>query len=222
MVLQKFFPKLITKVYSPINGEISVVEQWGTRKIVVSNLTQSGPLAEKVWSIGLQHVNMLTCYDPGIRNILILGLGGGSLAKLINKYFPKAKTIGVEIDPIMIDLGKKYLDLDKVKNLKIIINDATAYLPSAVRHKLKFDIIFVDLYIGDKVPKNCQIGIFLKNLKKILNENGMIIFNRLYFKNHIFEAKNFLDKLKKIFNDVICRKVLTNLLVFVRKNLQRR
>lgn len=219
MVLQKFFPKTIAKVTSAINGEISVVEQFGKRKIVVSNLTQSGPLAEKVWSIGLQHVNMLTCYDPGIRNILILGLGGGSLAKLINKYFPKAKTIGVEIDPIMIDLGKKYLNLSNFKNLKIKIDDATNFVKKTNE---KFDLIFVDLYIGNKIPENCQTENFLKNLKKILTKKGVIIFNRLYFKNHIFEAKIFLDKLRKIFNDLTCKKVLTNLLVFARNNPQRR
>ncbi|TSC53453.1 MAG: hypothetical protein LiPW16_385 [Microgenomates group bacterium LiPW_16] len=74
------------------------------------------------------------------------------------------------------------------------------------------------MYIGSKVPKNCQTEIFLKNLKKILKENGVIIFNRLYFKNHIFEAKIFLDKLKKIFNDLTCKKVLTNLLIFAENN----
>lgn len=209
-VLTKFLPKTLVKISSPINGEISVIEQWGRRKIVVGGLTQSGPLAEKIWDSGIKNLSSII-HHPS--SILILGLGGGSLAKLLNKYFPKAKIIGVEIDPIMIDLGKKYLELDKIKNLKIIIDDATAYLPSAIHHKLKFDLVFVDLYVGDKVPKNCQTKIFLKNLKQILQENGLIVFNRLYHKNHIFEAKIFLDKLKKIFNDLANKKVLTNLLI---------
>jgi len=210
MVLQKFFPKTLVKISSPINGEISVVEQWGRRKIVVSGLTQSGPLAEEVWERGIK---LLLQRRAG--SILILGLGGGSLVKLLNKYFPQAKIIGVEIDPLMVELGQQYLELLKAKNLKIIIDDAMNFVKKTNE---KFDLIFFDLYIGDKIPKNYQTIIFLNFLKKLLRENGMIVFNCLYFKNHISEAKVFLDKLREIFDDVNCKKVLTNLLIFVREN----
>lgn len=211
-MLQKFFPKTLVKISSPINGEISVVEQWGRRKIVVSGLTQSGPLAEKIWDSGIKNLSSIIHYPS---SILILGLGGGSLVKLLNKYFPQAKIIGVEIDPLMAELGQQYLELSKAKNLKIIIDDAINFVKKTNE---KFDLIFFDLYIGDKIPKDYQTKFFLKNLKKLLRENGMIVFNCLYFKNHIFEAKVFLDKLRKIFNDVNCKKVLTNLLIFVREN----
>ena len=50
-----------------------------------------------------------------------------------------------------------------------------------------------------------------------LKEFGLVVFNRHYYQNHIFEASIFLDKLKKIFNDVDSKKILTNLIIFCRK-----
>lgn len=223
-VLTKFLPRTLEKISSSINGEISVMEQFGKRKIVVGGLTQSGPMAEEVWRQAIKEISTLdkTRHMPKFGkgtelNILILGLGGGSLVKLIDKYFPQAKIIGVEIDPIMVELGKKYLDLARIKNLEIIIDDAVSCINISKHLYKKFDLILVDLYVGDKISENCQSELFLRNIKKFLTKSGVVIFNRLYFKNHIFEANNFLDKLKKIFNDLVCKKVLTNLLILARR-----
>ncbi|MBI4999402.1 methyltransferase domain-containing protein [Candidatus Gottesmanbacteria bacterium] len=183
-------------------------------------------MAEEVWEAGIKFLLQRRAEVARAPRVLILGLGGGSLVKLLNKqsfssnqYFPKAKITGVEIDPLMIELGKKYLEMEKIKNLKIVIGDAEKFIEKiATRDGEFFDLIFVDVYCGDQVPKNCETEFFLQNLKKILTQNGMIVFNRLYFKNHIFEAKNFLDKLKKIFNDLANKKVLTNLLIFAKNS----
>ncbi len=260
MILQKLFPKTLTKrnllfadakriffcqffqarkicqINSPINGEITVVEQFGQRKIMVGGLTQSGPMAEKVWEEGIKHIlsrraevgTKILCgtknmpfrswqnfVPPRASEILILGLGGGSLVKLLTNFFPNAKITGIEIDPLMVNLGKKFLNLSQNKNLIIKIIDANHYVENT---KEKYDLIFVDSYIGEKVPETLQTETFLKNLKKILKINGMIIFNCLYYKNHIFEAKIFLDKLKKIFNDLDGKKIFTNLIIYVSRN----
>lgn len=230
-VLTKFLPRTLVRINSPINGEVSVVEQFGQRKIVIGGLTQSGSLTEEVWKEAIEELikidkksQLRHFVNETNLNILILGLGGGSLVKLLKKYFPQAKIIGVEIDPIMIELGKNYLELVKFKNLKIEIADASDFIrrKALLIKKTKerqslFDLIFVDLYLGDNVPENCQNELFLQNLKKISRKNGMVVFNRLYYKNHIFEAKIFLDKLEKIFNDLDCKKVLTNLFIFARR-----
>lgn len=211
-VLKKFLPQTLVKISSPINGEISVVEQFGRRKILIANLTQSGPMVEKIWE---PIIKKIAKDENKIAEVLILGLGGGSLVKLANNYFKKIKITGLEIDPIIIDLGKKYFYLESFSNLKIKNESADLFLN---KNKLKFDLIFVDLYLGDKVPKNCESEIFLENLKKSLTNNGMIVFNRLYYKNHIFEAKKFLDKLRKIFHYLSCRKYLTNFFILVKKD----
>jgi spermidine synthase len=215
-VLTKFAPQTIAKVYSPINGEISVIELMGRKKIMVGGLTQSGPMAEEVWAAAVGELRKDLKSSP--EKILLLGVCGGSLAKLLELYFPKSQITGIDIDPLMVSLGEKYLGLSHIKNLQVEISDAADYLLYALRHKLLFDLIFVDLYLGDRVPENCQSQDFLLGLKNILKKEGTIVFNRLYYNNHVFEAEKFLDKLSKIFNDLVCRKVLTNFFVFAKKN----
>lgn len=229
-VLTKFLPKTLDKISSPINGEIFVVEQFGKKKLVIGGLTQSGPMAEEIWGRGLEYsifdvmpnsfrhpkrIQKLVRDDEPL-NILILGLGGGSLVKLLNQYFPQAKITGIEIDPIMVKLGRQYLDLASAKNLKIVIEDANVFLQKRLNDEL-FNLIFVDMYLGDRVPEFLENEIFLRNLKNLLTKNGIVVFNRLYYKNHIFTHRFFLDKLAKIFDDLNSKKIISNILIFARR-----
>ena len=135
------------------------------KSVWAGGVEQSGPLVKKVWEDALKK----TCFSP--KNVLILGLGCGVAAKLISKKFPKAKIMGIEIDPVMINLGQKYFDLDKIPNLKIIEADA---FKAVKLLKEKYDLVLVDLYMGDK-----NAGV--PELKLVTTKNSVIISNLLEF-----------------------------------------
>lgn len=171
---------------SKYNGHLRVLRTWGMGTYIqAGGLTQSGGIVETIWKSTLRHIPN-TIYD-----ILILGLGGGTLAKLLRKKYPNAKITGVEIDPIMIELGKKYLDLDKY-NIDIKIEDT---------NKFKFgeyDLVIVDMYSGDNFPKEFESEEFLKKLTKFKT----VIINRLYFGDKRPDTVRFGNKLEKIFSKV--------------------
>lgn len=129
----------------------------------VGGYEQSGPLVEEVWKKALKALD----FTP--KNILILGLGCGSAAKVISKKFPTAKITGVEIDPVMIKIGKKYFGLGKIPNLKITCADALNFVKKT---KQKFDLILVDVYVGGK-------QIYPDYLKLHKKKNGAILINKL-------------------------------------------
>src|SRR3989338_7700264 len=93
--------------------------------IQAGGLTQSGGIVEIIWKKTLKKVKS---EEGKVKSALILGLGGGTVAKLIRKNWPEAKITGVDIDPVMIELGKKYLHLDE-SQVKIKIQDATKVIP---------------------------------------------------------------------------------------------
>src|SRR5688572_6244371 len=98
---------------SKFNGEIKVVKTFGMGIYIQSNgLTQSGGIVETIWK---STIRKLKNKKPQVKTCLILGLGGGTVAKLIRKSWPNVKITGVDIDPMMVELGKKYLDLSEVK-----------------------------------------------------------------------------------------------------------
>ena len=180
--------KIVEEVNSPINGDIRVVRSLGFGTYIqVNNLTQSGGIIEAFWKETLRKIR-----KEKIKSVLILGLGGGTVAKLAGKYWPKSKITGIEIDPVMVELGKKYLGL---KNTKVIIQDAYEYTK---KNKEKYDLVIVDLYIGDEFPKKFEEESFLK----LLTKSKLVIFNRLYFGEKRKEAVKFGNKLEKVFPKV--------------------
>jgi len=192
--------KILEERKSDYNGKLVVAKSLGYGTYIQSDgLTQSGGIVETIWKGTLRSIN----HKPLIiNNCLILGLGGGTVSKLIKKYWPGAKITGVEIDPAMIELGQKYLDLDK-KDIEIVIGDASDYLfktrKPAVNH---YDLIIIDLYNGDKFPEKFETTTFLRKIKYSLSADGLVIFNRLYYGDKRPEAVRFGNKLKDIFDKV--------------------
>lgn len=214
--LKRFFlgEEVLEKIYSPANGEISVVENlFGGKELRIGGVTQSGGLVEKLWKTTLS-----TIPSSGfqVTNCLILGLGCGTVARLVNERWPEARITGVEIDPVVVEMGRKYFGLGEIKNLEIVIGDAIKVIreKKEVRGK-EFDLILVDLYLGKDYPKAAESKEFLQELKNILNKKGLVVINRLYYTPSFQkEAENFLLKVKEIFSKVETKKAVTNLLVF--------
>jgi len=177
-----FGTKILETRRSKYNGDVKVLKTWGMGTYIQCNgLTQSGGIVEQIWKSTLKKIK-----SNDFNKILILGLGGGTLAKLLRKKYPSAKITGVEIDPIMIELGKKYLRLDDF-NVDIKIQDADSF-------KLKgYDLVIIDTYLGDK-----YVDLFNKDLL----ESKVVVFNRLFYGNKKKEALKFGKKLERLFKKV--------------------
>jgi len=183
--------KILEETESKYNGHLKVLRTWGMGNYIQSNgLTQSGGIVETIWKSTLRQIP--NSKFP-ILNCLILGLGGGTLAKLLRKKYPNAKITGVEIDPIMIELGKKYLSLDKY-NIDIKIADASNYslIPN------RYSLVIVDMYSGDNFPKGFESENFLKKISKF----PLVIINRLYYGEKRPDTVRFGKKLEKYFKKV--------------------
>lgn len=136
-----------------------------------------------------------------IKHILLLGLGCGSMAKVLYNQFPSARITGVEIDKKMIEIGKKYFELKKINKLKIVISDAYRFIKSS-RKKQCYDLIVSDLFIGCETPKSALDTHFLKMIYQILRDDGIFICNCSYNQEHKAQTDNFLKKVTGLFPKV--------------------
>lgn len=197
--------KILEERDSKFNGHLKVVRTFGMGNYIqAEGLTQSGGIVESIWKSTLKQIK-----EKEINSILILGLGGGTLAKLLRKKYSNAKITGVEIDPLMIELGKKYLDLDKY-DIDIKIEDT---------NKFKFDeydLVIVDMYSGDNFPKEFESEEFLKKLSKF----PIVIINRLYYGDKRPDTVRFGNKLEKIFKKVVWHYPEANLMFILRNEKQ--
>ncbi len=192
--------KILEEVESPINGKITVVKSlaFGTY-LQVGGLTQSGGIIKNIWNRTLKQVDSR---KKIVNSVLILGLGGGSIVEVVKKYWPDAKITAVDFDSEMVRLGKKYLKLES-KNVKVVIFDANDFLTTHYsQHAYRFDLILVDLYVGDEYPKKFESIKFLELIKKFLTNNGTAVINRLYYDKKRSESVKFGLLLEKIFSKV--------------------
>ena len=206
-----FGPRVLEEAESRFNGLLRVIKNSGSVYISTGILTQTGGLIKDVWEPTIKKLTKTSSTDP--ESFLILGLAGGTLARLISRYFSGALITGVEIDPLMIRLGKKYLSLDRIPGLKIVQADANSYI---LNHKSLFDVILVDLYLGDRVPGFVYGEKFLRQLKK--TGKSVIINHLFYDPAKKAAAGELVKKLEIIFPIVSLQRRLTNLLIICTHN----
>jgi spermidine synthase len=191
---------ILEEIESPINGSLTVIRDlaWGVY-IKAGGLTQSGGVAEKVWHSSLKEVKK---EKSKVKKCLILGLGGAGAVKAVKKFWQETAITGVEIDPIMIDLGKKYMGL-KESETKVVIEDAMKFVKRQAKREEKYDLILADMYVGDTVPKKFVTPTFYNLAKKLLGKNGVVVINRLYYDEKRKLADKTHQDLKKIFSKVM-------------------
>lgn len=178
-------PQVIFKTSSPVSGEITVVQHFGQRSLLVGGLVQSvsPSLAKRrVWG-RLVESSVAAAKDKNlaIENILLLGLGGGTLARLFQKEFGTLTIDAVEIDPVVVDVAYRYFDLGKIRNLHTIIGDAGAAVTRPRDFTLSFprySVIVIDLYLGTIFPPGAQSPEFLQGILNLLADKGLVVFNR--------------------------------------------
>lgn len=186
--------KILEEVDSPFNGKVQIIKTLEGVKIVAGGLSQSGWLVKKIWNTALKSIFQ---ERKDVRRVLILGLGGGSSAEVVASFWPDSKITGVDIDHLIIEFGKKYLNLSKIKNLEIIESDAQVWV-NKVSNSEKFDLILVDIYQGSLIPKDFTKLKFIKSLKSLLTTGGIVAFNQRGISGQRLKLKNFFPVIKII------------------------
>lgn len=206
-MLSDFLPKIVYTTESKYNGRIDVYEHNGHYRLAVGNTTQSlssgAPHASRgTWG---KMADLVASEQPQAKQVLLLGLAGGTVPHLLSKKLPNAAITAVEIDSEMVDVAKKFFDLDSIPNLNVVVGDAFGVVAGPAAFELtekSFDALIVDIYHGEAFPDLAKSGSFFANLKKMLKSGGLIVFNRIYLQHHQEEVNLFTEQLKGFFTDI--------------------
>ncbi len=74
-------------------------------------------------------------------SVLILGLGGGTVARQLGAFAPGCRIVGVEIDAGVVDVARRHLHL--VDDVEVHVADAYEWLRSSTE---QFDAVIDDLF----------------------------------------------------------------------------
>ena len=82
--------------------------------------------------------------DDRAASMLLLGLGGGSVARVARALRPGLRIVGVEFDAQVVEVARREFHLDEL-GVEIVIADALELLQQSREH---FDIVIDDVFVG--------------------------------------------------------------------------
>lgn len=110
-----------------------------------------------------------------LKDMLILGGGGGSSIRQFLHFAPQVNINAVEIDPKVVQVGKDYFHLPDDPRLKIYIEDGRTFLN---RQQKKYDFIEVDIFAGGgNVPFYLATREYFQLIINRLNPSGIMALN---------------------------------------------
>ncbi len=157
-------------VPSEINGPISCTRLLGQWNVTAGGVGQADDYLNGLWKDAFPKLPR----DLSVRRILMLGFGPGETLKMYAKRFPKASLTVVEIDPVMVDLARRFGHLNGKLIPEIIIGDAAEVLP---RLQGQYDLIVLDMFIGINVGVATYQETVIQNVLRLLRPHGAILMN---------------------------------------------
>ena len=116
----------------------------------------------------------LAFVDREPENVLFVGLGVGAMPRFFYEHYRKADIDIVEIDPEIFEVAKKYFNFTETGNMKVHLLDGRVFIKKTPK---KYDMIFLDAYKGDHIPFHLTTVEFLKEIKKKLKKDGVVVSN---------------------------------------------
>jgi spermidine synthase len=108
-----------------------------------------------------------------VRRIAIVGLAAGTTARQAAAVFPNVVIDGFEIDPKIVEVGRRYFDMN-LPNLNVIVQDGRWGLASTPE---KYDLICVDAYRPPYIPPHLTTQEFFQIAADHLNPDGALVIN---------------------------------------------
>jgi spermidine synthase len=173
-ILSYLFPQRIDVAEGHGGAHLEVVVNNGQ---LMLNANQSNYSFGGLHLIFEQLFNQIEIGKYDIKNVLLLGLGAGSVVDLlVNKHGLKCNITGVELDTTVINFAKKYFAIEQYSSLKIVQSDAFEYVQQC---NDKFDLIVVDLFVGDTVPTAFSSEQFIQHLKRLSSKKCCVAYNKM-------------------------------------------
>jgi predicted membrane-bound spermidine synthase len=178
-MIQKIFSYIIPiKIFKKKSTRSKTIEvTWANGELVLDseNTNYSYGSLQRILRYGLRNIG----YEKIIKmdHILLLGVAGGSVIKtLVDEVEYKGKITGVEIDSDIIQIANQYFNLDKIKQLEIIIDDAFEFVLKTKDH---YDLIIIDVFEDIKMPNFLFETFFTDRILFLLKNKGFVIFNTM-------------------------------------------
>ena len=158
---------------------LEVTEERGMRVLHLgSRAIQSAMRVSRPWDLELAYTRAMMgflMFNPMPQDVLMIGLGGGSLAKFIRKQRPQTHITAVEIDPRVIAAARTHFELPPDDDtLTVIEADGALYVR---QHPGSADVILLDGFDAGNQVEALATQTFYAACRRVLKPGGVLVVN---------------------------------------------
>jgi spermidine synthase len=115
--------------------------------------------------------------NPRPQSVLIVGLGGGTLPRVLRQLLPDTRIDVVEIDPAVERVASRYFGFTTSDKTHVIESDGRVYVKRALRGTQRYDLIMLDAFDHEYIPEHLLTQEFLQEVKSLLAPGGVLAAN---------------------------------------------
>jgi len=108
-----------------------------------------------------------------LKRVCIIGLAAGTIAHQYTAVFGAVPIDGIEIDPQIVETGRRYFGMTE-PNLNVIIQDGRLALHQSTQ---KYSVVGIDAYRVPYVPWNLTTLEFFQDVRAHLTADGVVVIN---------------------------------------------
>ena len=132
------------------------------------------PLSGGPWDYFLLAPFLRADHPGEVANLLVVGLGAGTVPKLYTELFgPDVHIDGIEIDPGVIEVGHRFFDMNE-PNLNAVSEDGRYFLRRTDRI---YDVVAIDAYRPPYIPFQLTTVEFFREIQAQLSDDGIVALN---------------------------------------------
>lgn len=117
--------------------------------------------------------------------VLVLGLGAGTAVRVLEGCLPpgmELSTVGVELDPVVVEVGRQWFGLEDDRPERRAISDLDARAALRALEPGSFDQVILDCYANAvEIPPHLSTVEFFNELQGVLRDGGWITLNAAGF-----------------------------------------
>lgn len=113
-------------------------------------------------------------FAPCPQRIMMMGLGGGSLAKFCHHHLPQAHMDVVEINPHVIALREEFGVPADGPRFRVIQADGARFIREVVQH---YDVLLLDAFDDQGLPGPLASARFYRDCADALQPGGVLVAN---------------------------------------------
>lgn len=133
-----------------------------------------------------------------VHRIAIIGLAGGTIARQYTAVYPGVQVDGVEIDPAIVQAGRKYFAMTE-PNLHVTIGDGRAFM--RITHQT-YDVVAIDAFQQPYIPFQLTTREFFQEIRAHLSPTGVLCLNTGHTSHDYRLVQAFVNTLATVFSNV--------------------